>query len=165
MSKNSRLAQSLLRNENEQSFQPQEDEFGQLKEEHKKLRAEHSECLKEIQILKEEISEIKTNNRVTNKDAENESNDEEILYNGKLNGFSREGPHSKPAAKSVFTCNVCKMKFRSQDQQQKHMEEHTTDGDWNCDDCAHQTNSSENLKKHMNNTHHKSQQIKDTSRQ
>ena len=62
-------------------------------------------------------------------------------------------------------CNVCKMKFRKQDQQQKHMEEHTTDGDWNCDDCAHQTNSSENLKKHKNNTHHKSQQIKDTSRQ
>ena len=42
----------------------------------------------------------------------------------------------------------------------KHMDQHTNDGDWNCDDCAHQTNSSDNLKRHLDITHHKSQKIK-----
>ena len=77
-----------------------------------------------------------------------------------MNGFSREGPHSKPVAKSVFNYNICSKKFNTQDQLMKHMDQHTNDGDWNCDDCAHQTNSSDNLKRHLDITHHKSQKIK-----
>ena len=45
------------------------------------------------------------------------------------------------------------------------MLQHTTDSEWNCNDCAHQTNSEDSLKEHLDNTHHKSKQIKSVNQE
>ena len=45
---------------------------------------------------------------------------------------------------------------------EQHMKTHSNDGDWCCDDCAHQTNSETNLKNHIEITHHKSHKLPET---
>ena len=161
VSKKSRIVQNLLGEQ--QNLEPEADQLCQLKEEHEKLKIKHFECLGEIKTLKETISELKTckpkNQEKSDDGSGDEPTEEQTLLNGKLNGFSRDSPHSKPLPKSVFTCNICKMKFKTQDQLREHLTQHTNDGDWNCDDCAHQTNSADNLKKHISIAHNKSKHI------
>ena len=224
VSRTSRIVQSFLMTEKAPKSAPSalenlEKEHKNLKEKFDKLKTEHAICLATIEYLRNELTE---NNTIETKD----SSEEQILLNGKLNGYMRETPQSNLAAKSSvkcelcnntyktqaeFTihmkshtsrtrCNICEEKFRdasslkdhteknhSNKQQPDHSPEnfkcsicekefnkelslkehleraHTNDGDWNCDDCDHQTNSVSNLKKHLNLTGHKSQKITPTS--
>ena len=57
------------------------------------------------------------------------------------------------------TCSICKEKFNTEDELQEHRVRHKKDGDWNCNDCAFQTNSKDSLKLHLESTHHSSQLI------
>ena len=100
--------------------------------------------------------------RADDDQSENTINDAKVILDGKLNGFSREGPHSKPIAKPVVqqhTCKKCKKVFKTKPDLTHHMSQHINDGDWNCDDCPHQTNTKDNLKRHLDATHHKSKHI------
>ena len=57
------------------------------------------------------------------------------------------------------TCSICEKKFNTEDEHQEHRVQHRNDGDWNCNDCAYQTNSKDSLKLHLESTHHSSQLI------
>ena len=88
--------------------------------------------------------------------------EENVLLRGKLSGFKRIGPQSQSQKKSVkmFKCEVCDNKFTTNHHLEEHMKTiHTNDGDWRCDDCPYQTNTSDSLKKHIDITHHTSHQI------
>ena len=165
VSKTSRIAQNMMANEPACEAEP--NELNKLKDEHEKLKVAHTESLKLVEKLKNEMHEAqkvnKKNESAPNDETEDNNltdiNEEQVLLNGKLNGFTREGPQSKPAAKAMFACNICSDNFKTQEQLRKHMDQHTNDGDWNCDDCDYQTNLMQNLKKHMNLAHHKSHTI------
>ena len=43
------------------------------------------------------------------------------------------------------TCSICEKKFNTEDEHQEHRVQHRNDGDWNCNDCAYQTNSKDIL--------------------
>ena len=52
-------------------------------------------------------------------------------------------------------CTSCGESFKTPSELNSHVLKHTTDGDWNCLDCAFQTNSSLNLTKHTEVSHTK----------
>ena len=147
----------------EEGFKLETDELTKLKEDHEKLKCSYSESLKEITTLKNEVHEMKHKNNIDNSvcvdDTEDNLSNAKVIVDGKQKGFTREGPQSKPIAKPVVqqqTCQNCNKTFEGKTELTDHMQTHTNDGDWNCDECAHQTNSLDNLKKHLNATHHKS---------
>ena len=55
---------------------------------------------------------------------------------------------------------MCEERFATIDNLTEHTKsKHMNDGDWRCDGCSYQTNTKENLKKHIDITHHTSHQI------
>ena len=84
-----------------------------------------------------------------------------ILCNNKFDTEDQLKQHlHKHSQDDFIACNFCEEKIQTQEQLNEHIKSHhTIDGDWNCDDCDHQTNSEEGLMKHLISTHHNSQQI------
>ena len=146
----SRLVQGLLSNREENKTKPERDEIESLRDENKKLSMLVIE-------LKNQIENLKAEKDTPNNDNTNKVDIEEaqVLNKGKLSGFSREGPHSKPLAKQIFECKSCNRIFNKNEELLIHVKEHTNDGDWNCNECPYQTNSEYDLEKHIKIAHTK----------
>ena len=54
--------------------------------------------------------------------------------------------------KKKYVCKVCNKVRKSEEKLERHMKIHNEDGDWYCEICPYQTNNSELLKKHIQNT-------------
>ena len=148
-----------------------DNELNELKQKYDKLQKTYLESLEEIKHLKNNKPTTKKRKIESTKETDEEYNeqetntersDEEILTTSKQSGFSRDGPQSQPIPKpkTKEQCEVCKLTFESRTNLETHMKKHTSDGDWRCNDCPHQTNSESNLKNHIKLTHHTSPQIK-----
>ena len=148
VSKISRIAQKTLSNVQTTPEKEENIELSALKEEYELLRKEHSECLKKIEKLQNELETSKESKEV---DKEYEANTEEqILLKGKLEGFSQECPQSEP---KPFTCILCANKFKTKDQLEKHVSQHTNDGGINCKICTDKVKTEDELKKHITQKH------------
>ena len=155
VSKDSRLVKGTKLDNQMENLIPSR-EFDELQRKYDDLRTAYTECLVQIEELKNQHSSTKP--KPNKKQAQDDSDDseEEVLQSAKLSGFYRDGPQSKALPKpalTTFACKVCKKFFKTSNLLEQHMENHTNDGDWNCDDCSHQTNSEVNLKKHIDLTH------------
>ena len=98
---------------------------------------------------------------------ESDTNGIKELVTMKNSGSTRESPQvqakPKPAPRSItnnFKCDICKLARDSKEKLQRHMKNHTNEGDWTCDDCSYQSNEQNALLDHMLEKRHSSELLK-----
>ena len=101
--------------------------------------------------------EAKKNEEEANRRKE-EVDSAERLVQMKASGFQRPNPQTQaqvfktPAVQttpSYYKCDICKLMRDSKEMLDRHMKNHTEDGDWTCDGCAYQSISKDGLVNHL----------------
>ena len=162
VSRDSRIAKSLLMTETAPISAPTaleklEKEHKNLKEKFDKLKTEHNRCLETIETLKNELTTTREETENDTKEINSiDPNEEQILLNGKLNGYSRESPQSNPTAKSSFKCNLCNNTYKTQAELAKHKHNHTSRT--KCKICETIFRDENTLKEHTEKIHTNKQQ-------
>ena len=152
ISKTSRIAQNILTKDEEPIEKP---DSTHLKEELDSLKLAYTECLNHIEKLEKELEALKNEKQVKETvDTENDgSNIEElILLKGKSSGFTREGPQFESIQKPI-NCEKCPDKFKTQDQLNKHLLQHTNTRKNICNICGEMIQTKSDLKDHIRKEH------------
>ena len=164
VSKHSRLTENVVpKSRNEQDSK----ELMDLKEKYEKLKIAYTESLVKIEKLS---SKVKKDEQIAVEEVDNQMEhiEEDILLSSKKSGFLRDNPQYQPQPKPMLKsieCEFCEKRFDSNNQLKKQMQDHGTDGDWNCDECHYQTNEKSNLSKHIDITKHSSKKLESTNKQ
>ena len=88
------------------------------------------------------------------------NDDAKHLLHNKQSGYTRTSPQSQPQKtqkQQCVKCQVCGEMFATRTQLEEHVSKHTSDEEWNCDDCAFQTNTKESLQQHKSRATHVSE--------
>ena len=176
VSMKSRLASDAIDgnvHSHEHEFAQLKQKYDELKHTHEDLKTAYKESLETIATLKKtnETSQRKRKTAKVDKLSdvfiiENEddlqNSEEEILLASKQSGFARVGPQVQPVpnpSQKIDQCEICNKTFLHMSELVNHMDTHSNDGDWSCNDCSFQTNSMNNLIGHIEKTGHKSDKV------